>query len=403
MNGTVMVAWVCLVPVVLGSLYSMVCLFCVLRFRVLAVPSTSPARDRPPVTMLKPVYGTEKTLEANLRSACQQDYPTYQVVLCVQRPDDPAVPILRKLEREFGAERVTVVVEDCRVGTNGKMNNLIGGLRYARHELLVISDSDILLKPDYLSTITAPLADPDVGLVCTFFMATSAGSWFEKMELLTMNTVFFPDTVLAFMTGINFCIGSSVALRRSTILEIGGFEALADYLVEDYEMGRRIWQRGKRMVAVPYVVQTVIDLKTAGQWWNHQVYWDQNNVTVRPGPLLGTLVVRPIPFALFFAIVRVADPLGLAVLGGAVALRVVCAAAMLHAGLRDREGLKALPLLPFRDLTGFVSLVLAFVKPTAVWRDTTYTLSRDGRMRVKGAYRCESSSSPETTSALRSR
>jgi len=183
-----------------------------------------------------------------------------------------------------------------------------------------------------------------------------------------------------------------VALRRSTLDDIGGFEGLADYHVEDYEMGRRIWERGKRMVAVPYVVQTVIDLKTPGQWWNHQIYWDQNNVIVRPGALLGTLAVRPVPFAFLFAIVRMADPLGLAVLGGAVALRLVCAAAMLHAGLRDREGLKALRLLPFRDLTGFVSLVLAFIKPTAVWRDTEYTLSRDGRMRVKGAYRCESSS-----------
>jgi ceramide glucosyltransferase len=327
------------------------------------------------------VHGLEKHLEKNLRSACVQDYPNYQVVFSAQNENDPAIPLLRTLQSEYGSERVTVVIDNRQVGTNGKINNLIGGVAHARHEILVISDSDVHVGPDYLKAIVAPLDDPDVGFVCTFFKAMSAGSWFEKMELLTMNACFFPDTVFAYVTKTaKFCIGSSVAFRRSILKSIGGLESLADYLVEDYEMGRRIWEQGKKAAVAPYVVDTVVDLKSPSQWWSHQVYWDQNSCIVRPGALTSTLIIRPIPFAFLFAILRLADPLGLLVLGGAVALRLTTAAGMLTFGLGDREGLKTLLLLPLRDIAGLVSLILALTQKTAVWRGKKYILTKDGRM-----------------------
>ncbi|TLY21135.1 MAG: glycosyltransferase [Nitrospirae bacterium] len=397
--------WICVIPVIVGSVYVVVCLLCVVRYRSLkARSSPTPGREWPPVTILKPVHGLEKDLAKNLRSACLQDYPNYQVVFAVQDEKDPAIPLLRSLEREFGPQRVSVAIEPHQVGTNGKINNLIGGLIHARHEILVISDSDVYLKPDYLKAIVAPLADPDVGFVCTYFMAISAESWFEKMELLTMNAGFFPDTVFAYVTGTaKFCIGSSVALRRSTLNEIGGLESLADYLAEDYEMGRRIWERGKKMAVAPYVVETVVDLKTPSQWWNHQLYWDQNSCVVRPGALISTLVIRPVPFALLFAVARLADPLGLTVLGGALALRLLTTGVILGWGLGDREGLKSLMLLPFRDLAAVVSLLAAFMKPTTIWRDKEFVLTRDGRIVARERHLCESSSSPVTTSVSPSR
>ena len=392
--------WMCLVPVLVGSVYCIVCLLCVVRFRLLATQfSATPGGQWPPVTMLKPVRGLEKDLDQNLRSACLQDYPNYQVVFAVQDEKDPAIPLLRNLEREFGPQRVSVAIEHRQVGTNGKINNLIGGLIHARHEILVISDSDVYLKSDYLKAIVAPLADPDVGFVCTYFMATSAESWFEKMELLTMNAGFFPDTVFAHVTGTaKFCIGASVALRRSTLDAIGGLESLADYLAEDYEMGRRIWETGKKMAVAPYVVGITVDCKTPSQWWSHQVYWDQNSCVVRPGALISTLIIRPVPFALLFAAFRLGDPLGLSVLAGVLTLRLVTTAAILGWGLRDREGLKSLLLLPFRDLAAVVSLLLAFMKPTTVWRDKEFVLTRDGRMVARERALCESLSSPATTS-----
>jgi len=380
--GLSLLEWACLVPVVVGSLYYLACLDCVLIIRGRATaPPPTPKGGWPSVTILKPVHGLEKHLEKNLRSACTQDYPKYQVVFSVQDENDPAIPLLRTLQSEYGSERITVVIDQRQVGTNGKINNLIGGLAQARYEILVISDSDVCVGPDYLKAIVAPLDDSDVGFVCTFFKATLAGSWFEKMELLTMNACFFPDTVFAYVTKTaKFCIGSSVSFRRSTLKDIGGLESLADYLVEDYEMGRRIWEQGKKAAVAPYVVDTVVDLKSPSQWWSHQVYWDQNSCIVRPGALISTLIIRPIPFAFLFAILRLADPLGLLVLGGAVALRLTTAAGMLTYGLGDREGLKSLLLLPLRDIAGLVSLILALTQKTAVWRGKKYILTKDGRM-----------------------
>lgn len=405
MIGLSFLQWVCLIPVIAGSLYYLVCLVSVLVVRTRAtIPPRAPIGGWPPVTILKPVHGLEKNLERNLRSACLQDYPTYQVILSVQDENDPALPLLKSLQGEFGCERAAVVIDHRQAGTNGKINNLLGGLAHARHEILVISDSDVYTGPGYLKAIVAPLDNPDVGFVCTFFKATSAGSWFEKMELLTMNASFFPDTAFAHVTKTaKFCIGSSVAFRRSTLKNIGGLESLADYLVEDYEMGRRIWEQGKKAAVAPYVVETVVDLKSPSQWWNHQVYWDQNSCIVRPGALISTLIIRPIPFAFLFAILRLADPLGLLVLAGAVEWRLAVAVGILGYGLGDREGLKSLLLLPLRDVAGLVSLILAFTQKTTVWREKEYVLTRDGRMVPREVPVCKNSSSPETTSALPSR
>src|SRR5437879_9002340 len=250
--------WICVIPVIVGSVYGVICLLCVVRYRSQkARSSPTPGREWPPVTILKPVHGLEKDLDKNLRSACLQDYPTYQVVFAVQDEKDPAIPLLKNLELEFGPQRVSVAIEHRQVGTNGKINNLIGGLMHARHEILVISDSDVYLRPDYLKAIVAPLADPDVGFVCTYFMATAAESWFEKMELLTMNAGFFPDTVFAHVTGTaKFCIGSSVALRRSTLNEIGGLEGLADY-----------WPKTTRWVAAFG--------RLAKRWRSRLTWWKQ--------------------------------------------------------------------------------------------------------------------------------
>jgi ceramide glucosyltransferase len=377
-----LIEWMFLVPTITGSIYVVVCLIALWRFHTRS-PKTArkPFVSWPPVTMLKPVHGLEKNQRENLRSACLQDYPLFQVVFSVQTLDDPAVPLLREIQREFGPEKVTVAIENRHVGSNGKINNMVGGLPYARHEILVISDSDVRLRPDYLKTIIAPLADPEVGCVCTLYKASCAETWFEKMELLTLNADFMASVIFAHVTGASkFCLGASVALRRSTLEEIGGLEALADYLVEDYEMGRRIWCSGKKISIVPYFIDTMVDLKSPSQWWNHQVYWDQNTRAARPVAFLATAIIRSTPFALLFASMRRLDGVGLSVLGAAMLVRMATAAMTLGWGFRDREGLKSLALLPFRDLAGLVSWFLALTRKTTIWRGSKFTLTRDGRL-----------------------
>ena len=373
--------WLFLIPAVGGSIYGILCLFTIWLFRT-QPPSSSPSSFShwPPVTILKPVCGLEKNQKSNLRSACLQDYPEFQVVFSVQNYDDPALPALKEIQQEY-PERVAVVVENCGAGLNGKINNLLGALPHAHHDILVISDSDIYLKPDYLKNIIPPLADSRVGFVCTLYKATSANRWFEKMELLTLNADFIPSVVFAYVTGAaKFCLGSSMAFRRSSLKEVGGLGALADYLVEDYEMSRRLLVSGKRMVLAPYLVETVVDLKDLSQWWNHQVCWDQKTHAAEPLGFFATIMTRSVPFALLFAASRLGDALGLAALGGTFALRLATTALIVGWGLQDREGLKSIFLLPLRDMAALVSWVMALTRKTVIWRGSKMTVTRNGRL-----------------------
>jgi ceramide glucosyltransferase len=376
-----------LIPAIGGSVYVILCLLTVVWFRARGNRGSGRGSSfMPQITILKPVHGLEKNQLENLRSTCLQDYPEFQVVFSVQEPTDPALPLLRQIESEFGPELVTVAVENCRAGTNGKINNMIGGLKHARHEYLVISDSDVRLRPDYLKTIIAPLENPEVGCVCTLYKAACADTWFEKMELLTLNADFMANVVFAHVTGASkFCLGASAALRRSTLDAIGGLESLADYLVEDYEMGRRIWESRKKIAIVPYFVDTMVDLKNPSQWWEHQVYWDQNTRAARPVAFFATALIRSIPFALLYALLRFGDPFGLAVLGAALTLRFATAAVVLGWGFRDREGVRNLGWLVPRDLASLLSWLLSFTKRTTVWRGTEFILTRDGRLVAREA------------------
>ncbi len=371
-----------LIPVVGGSVYAILCTVAVLWFFRRRRQRGNRAHPfLPPVTILKPVHGLETNLKARLRTACLQDYPDYQVVFCIQDPADPALPLVREIQREFGPERVTVAVHAVEVGPNGKVNNLVGGLAHARHDVLVISDSDVILDAHYLEAIVAPLADASVGGVCTPFKVAGARRWFERLELLSVNAEFMPSVIFAEVTRASeFCLGPSVALRRSTLVAIGGLEALAEYLAEDYEIGRRIWASGARMVLVPHVVGVELDFRDWRHWWTHQVYWDQNTRVARPVGFFATVLTRSVPFALILAVATGFAPPPAAVFAGAVAVRLVAAAITLGAGFRDREGVRSLPLLPLRDVIGLLTWALAFVQKTVVWRGVTFRLTRGGRM-----------------------
>ncbi len=376
-----------LVPVVGGTVYSFACLLALaLLLRRMRRPRPAPDFF-PAVTVLKPVYGLEKGLERNLRSTLEQDWPELQVVFSAQRADDPALPLLAALEREFGRDKAAVVVEEGRREPNGKIRNLLGALPHARHDVLVISDSDVRLRPDYLQAIVPALDAAGVGCACTFYRGVGAERWWERLELLTLNAELVPHFVFAHVTGAaSFVLGASTALRRGDLQAIGGLEGLADYLVEDYEMGRRIRAAGRLIAIVPYFVDTVVDLSSPRRWWGHQVYWDQNNHAAQPWGHLGTLVLKAVPFALAFAAVRLFDPLGLAVLAGALAVRLGASALFLR-GIADRVGLRSLWLLPLRDLAALVSWLLAFTRPIVVWRGAEFVLRADGRMVPRGELR----------------
>jgi ceramide glucosyltransferase len=371
---------VCLAFAACGSAYVALCVVTAAifaqRMKHAARTSTLPA-----VSILKPLYGADKELLDNLRAACCLDYPDYQVVLSVQRLDDPAIPIMRQIEQEFGTERVTLAIAESEARTNGKIQNLEIAFPYARHDVIVISDSDIKLRPDYLRAIVAPLADPDVGCVSTPYRARNARYWYEKLELLTMNADFVPNLIFASVAGIvSFGLGASMCFRRRELVDIGGFAAFRDHLAEDSLMAERIEALGRRVVLAPYFVDMEIDLHSFAEWWGHQLYWDQNTRVIRPAGFFATVIIRAVPFALFYGILTGFSPLGLAVLAGTVAVRMAGAAIVLDRVVRDREGLAALWLLPLRDIFGLAVWFVAILQRDFVRRGQRFGLTHDGRI-----------------------
>jgi ceramide glucosyltransferase len=375
-NVTTILQALLLIPVLGGSVFCLLCVWTMKRF-----VGTAPVASayRPPITVLKPLYGLDKDLEQNLLSLCRQDYPDYQIVIALQRTDDPALPLVRRIAADF-PERVTLVVKPSEPVVNGKVQNLCNALQAAKHEILIISDSDVRLAPDYLSAIVAPLADPSVGYVNTLYRSVGANRWFEKLELLSLNADFVPSIVFSYVTGAaNFCLGASVAFRRTDLAAIGGMAELGNYLVEDYELGRRLIVLGKRMAFVPHVVEVVADYGSFDQWWHHQIYWDQNTWAANPAGFALTILTRAVPFAAITAALSGFSAAGLGVLGAALAVRMLTAA-VIATDLRDREGLRALWLLPARDLFALLSWYIALTRRSFVWRGHKFGLTKNGRI-----------------------
>ncbi len=366
-----------LIPVLGGSVFCLLCVWAARRFMARTLPASS---YRPPVTVLKPIYGLDKGLDENLLSLCRQDYPDYQIVMSVQRTDDPAIPLLRRLAGEF-PNRVTLVIQPSEPVINGKVQNLTNALTAARHDILIISDSDVRLRPDYLSAIVGPLEDSNVGYVCTLYRSIGADHWFEKLELLGLNADFVPSIIFSAVSGAaNFCLGASVAFRRTDLEAVGGMADLGRYLVEDYELGRRLIGLGKNMILVPHVVDVVADYSSFGRWWHHQIYWDQNTWAANPVGFALTILARSVPFALAYALSRGLDVTGLAVLAGALGIRLVTAENIARRTLGDHGVRAALWLLPVRDLFALASWYMALTRRSFIWRDHRFGLTKDGRI-----------------------
>jgi ceramide glucosyltransferase len=371
---------VCLAFAACGSVYVLLCVATAAIFRR-RMAHALPVDFLPPVTIFKPLYGADKDLLENLRSACRQDYPDYQVVLSVQRLDDPAIPLMQRVLAEFGPERVTLVIAESEAHSNGKIQNLELAFPFASHDVFVISDSDIRLTPGYLRAIVAPLADDSIGCVSTPYRAMHAARWFEKLELLTMNADFVPNLIFASVAGIvSFGLGASMCFRRRDIDAIGGFATFREHLAEDSHIAARIEALGRRAVLAPYFVDMEVDLDSFSQWWGHQLYWDQNTRVIRPAGFFATVIVRAVPFALFYAALTGFSLAGLGVLAAIVAIRLAGAAFILGDVLQDREGLAALWLLPLRDLFGLAVWFLAITKRDFIHRGRRFGLLADGRI-----------------------
>jgi ceramide glucosyltransferase len=253
-------------------------------------------------------------------------------------------------------------------------------MRHARHDVLVLSDGDIRVQPDYLRALVAPLGDPQVGLTTCLYRAHAPGGTPALIESLSINTDFLPMAMAAqLIDRFEYAYGASIALRREVLDRIGGFDAIADYLADDYQLGRRVARAGYRLVLVPYVVETILDARTWGDVWRHQLRWARTYRVCRPIGWFFTTTTHATLWGVVALIVTGGDTVGGAAFAGAIAARVLGLAGVLTL-LGERDTLRRLWLVPVKDLAGSVVWAAGYFGRRVEWSGQRLRVARDGRI-----------------------
>lgn len=332
-------------------------------------------RDLPPVTILKPLCGAEPETYECLRSFCDQAYPEFQVIFGVCDPQDPVVAIVNRLQGEFPLRDLQIAVERRLHGSNRKVSNLINMMPLACHEFLVLSDSDVQVKRDYLAKVVAPLIDDGVGIVtCAYRGRPRRGLW-SLLGALFINEWFIPSVRVAAMAGSRaFAFGTTIAIRRGVLAGIGGFTAIADQLADDYRLGELTRRQGLRTVLSEVVVEVCVAERGLVELIRHELRWLR---TIR--------VLRPLEYGLTFVTFGMpVAALGVLLAEGAapaVGMLAVTALARVTLHLSTREpGSHPLQLLilPVRDVLSLGLWAWSFVTRHVYWREDIYRVTRDG-------------------------
>jgi ceramide glucosyltransferase len=317
----------------------------------------------------------------SFRSHCLLDYPEYEIIFGVSDPADPALQLVEKLKLEFPQCAIRAMVCAENLGSNTKVSNLAQMLRQAKHENILVDDSDIRVPPDYLRRVMAPLADPRVGLVTCLYRGIAGPTLGSRLEALGISTDFSAGVLTAreLEGGIRFGLGSTLAFRRRDLEAIGGFEALVDYLADDYEIGRRMAERRLKVTLSDVVVETFLPAYTLPQFLDHQLRWGRAVRDSRRWGYLGLVLTFGVPWALVALMLSHVVLWAWILLASALSLRVAVALLVGWSVLRDRQVLKWLVLLPLRDLFALLVWFASLVGHKVVWRGQSFKLKK-GRL-----------------------
>jgi ceramide glucosyltransferase len=339
-----------------------------------------PSTQLPAVSILKPLKGVDPEIWESFCSHCEQDYPEFQLIFGVSDPADPAIEVVHKLQAKYPNCKIDLMVCERILGTNIKVSNLTQMLPRARHEILLVNDSDIRVPTDYLRNVITPLADDSVGLVTCLYRGIAAPTLGSRLEALGIATDFMPGVLSAryLEKGLHFGLGSTLAFRRRDLEAIGGFEVLLDYLADDYELGRRIAATGKRIELSPATVTTFLPAYTMREFFRHQLRWSRTIRDARPWGYAGLLFTFGLPWALAMLVAAQGAPWAWVLL--ALTLLVRLAVGVASEFVLQDFALTSLLLLPLRDLLAPLVWAAGFMGNRIHWRGDVFDL-KDGRLR----------------------
>jgi len=340
----------------------------------------------PPVSLLKPVHGVDFGSYENFASFCRQDYPAeYEILFAVNDESDPAVPLIQRLAAEFPQRPIRLIAHAEQIGANRKVNNLIRLAREAQHEILVLTDGDVRVGPNYLREVVAPFADAKVGAVTSFYRAIAEKSLGAELEAVGASSDFFAGVLVAeWKEGMTFALGASVVTTKQWVGKIGGFEAIANMHSDDYELGHRIAKAGGEVLLSREGVWTMYPAQSARGFWEHQVRWARTVRLCRPVSYLGLIFTHGLPWALLAALVAPAQWIAGAYVLAYFVLRFVMAWTVGVWGVRDDLLRRKIWLVPLRDAIYFAVWVASFASKRITWGGQEFTMEK-GQMVPAGS------------------
>jgi ceramide glucosyltransferase len=341
----------------------------------------------PPLTLLKPVHGAEPDLDRHLASFFEQDYPEFEILFCAREPNDPGLDIARRVAARYPNIPAKFFSTGEPPYINAKVASMELMEKSAAHDILVISDSDVRVTPDYLRAVALPFADPKVGGMCCVYrgIASGGGLW-ARLEAVGMSVEMTAGVLVArMMEGMQFVLGPTMAFRRDVIRRMGGFKVTADYCADDFVLGNETYKLGKEVVLSHHAIDHIVINLSLMASLKHQVRWMKSTRFSRPKGHFGTALTFSMPFGILglFAGLLLGHPWwGIALLAWAVASREALSVAVGRMVVRDPSWFNLVVLYPVRDLMGFFFWAASYMGSRILWRGRVFQLLPGGKMRA---------------------
>lgn len=363
--------------------YLLVACFCVLKFRTVLTSPSAKLAEHPGVTHYKPLHGLDFELRENLRSFMQQDYPLFQVVFGVSRHDDPAISAVRDLMTEFPDIDAELVVNERVNGENPKVSNLMNMDMVAKHELLIISDSDMIVEPDYTKRIVSSFREDKTGLVTCLYKGTPAPGLASHLGAMFISQWFTPSALIPATFGaVRNCFGATMAIKRPLLKKIGGLEALVGNLADDYRLGNLVLEAGYQIELAPVVVENIVEEKSLKSLVLHELRWARTIRSVEPLGFVSTFLTDAIPLALITGLLAfLADLTPIAIYLPLVL--AFSARILLHCSTICTFSSKhpvSFWIIPIRDILSFFVRLLCYTGRKVSWRNSELSVDKGGEI-----------------------
>ncbi|HEY6443747.1 MAG TPA: bacteriohopanetetrol glucosamine biosynthesis glycosyltransferase HpnI [Candidatus Acidoferrales bacterium] len=355
-----------------------------------SAPATAFSGHSPGVSILKPIHGLDRDTYPNYASFCRQDYPRFEILFCVADGTDPAIPVIEKLIRDFPECSIRLLKGSEPLGASDKINKLVRMAREAQHEILIVSDSDVRVEPDFIRAVVAPFIDPGIGGVTCLYRGLADQCFAATLEALGNSADFAPGVLVAWLFGnrtLDFMLGAVMATTKQRLAEIGGFESLVDYFCDDYELGNRLASHGHPIALSRFPVSIVYPYESLAAAFRHQVRWNLSIRYSRPWGHLGLVFTQGLPWTVLAAVLAPSAAIAAAYVAAYVVLRGTMAWLVGASGMRDLLVRRKFWALPLRDALAFFVWLASFFPQRIHWRDQQFLVRKKRLVAVPSSRR----------------